>query len=254
MSSIVCPHCAAENRGNAKFCSSCAKLMVDLNTGELLPARKRRRRRRIDVHTPRTGLLRPASAALVVGVLALGCAWWYVTEDAARQTSALQAPGSFKPHTPTASAALPDAVSVLEAAATPPAPAPALAEFPSYVPVASAPSTLASASVAAVAASNPSPAKPAPAPKPKAKPKEVKPQRPEPAPAPRVAEASPPVAAADPTPAPPPKPSPEQACQGQAFLARAACMQSQCSANSSHPQCRRMREQQDALRRGSGGG
>ncbi|ARU04671.1 hypothetical protein CCO03_08285 [Comamonas serinivorans] len=252
MSSIVCPHCAAENRGNAKFCSSCAKLMVDLNTGELLPARKRRRRRRIDVHTPRTGLLRPASAALVVGVLALGCAWWYFTEDAARQTSAQQATGSFQPHTPTASAALPDAVSVREAAATPPAPA--LAEFPSYVPVATAPPSLASAPVAAAAASHPSPVKPAPAPKPKAKPKEVKPQRPEPPPAPRVAEAPPPVAAADPTPAPPPRPSPEQACQGQAFLARAACMQSQCSANSSHPQCRRMREQQDALRRGSGGG
>jgi hypothetical protein len=72
-----------------------------------------------------------------------------------------------------------------------------------------------------------------------------------PAPAAPVVEAPAPVA---PTPAPPAPAPAATLCAGQAFIAHAVCLQTECNkpAMRQHTQCVRMREQQEALRRGSG--
>lgn len=134
-----------------------------------------------------------------------------------------------------ASAALPDAVMAM--------PTPALSAAPAQSPVA-APMT--------TARTEP-PAKTRPAPREGTKPL----GRPSvPPSAPQVA-AEP--AAAPPQPvAPAPVATPETGalCADRRFIAHAVCLQAECDKPSmrQHPQCVRMREQQDALRRGSGEG
>ncbi|WP_243457421.1 hypothetical protein [Ottowia testudinis] len=51
-----------------------------------------------------------------------------------------------------------------------------------------------------------------------------------------------------------PAPAPAALCAGQSFIAHALCLQAECNkpAMRQHAQCVGMREQQDALRRGSG--
>lgn len=276
MTAIVCPHCEAENRANAKFCSSCAKLMVNLDNGELLPSKKRRRRRiRTNELSKSSGLLRPATLAIAAGIILLGGAWWYFTQDA-RVTTAHQAEvgGSFRPHPADLAKAAQDPKPVEPAPITQLAGEPGSTPvvFPNYVTV-SEPAANAQPDSKAEHAKTDT--------KPEAKPEAAKDAKAEKAKADalkvkqakeakeareaarrdkarneaheRVAEAPAPAPVA---PAPAPKPNPEQQCQGQGFLSRAACMQSQCSqpGNANTPQCKRMYETQEALRRGSGGG
>ena len=266
MTAIVCPHCEAENRANAKFCSTCAKLMVNLDNGELLPSKKRRRRRiRTRELSKSSGLLRPATLTVAAGILLLGGAWWYFTQDARMATAhQAEATGSFQPHTSNAVRAAqasqptevtPGATEVVSDGGSTPV------VFPNYVTVNEA--TQPAAAVKADA--KPDTAKDAKADKAKAdalKAKQAKDaarqreriQKDTEA-LERVAEAHAPSPVA-PAPAPAPRPNPEQSCAGQAFLSRATCMQKQCSqpGNASTPQCKRMFETQEALRRGSGGG
>ena len=269
MTAIVCPHCEAENRANAKFCSTCAKLMVNLDNGELLTSKKRRRRRiRTRELSKSSGLLRPATLTVAAGILLLGGAWWYFTQDARIATAhQAEATGSFQPHTPNAAQA---------AHATQPAEVtPGAAEvsgdggstpvvFPNYVTVneATQPAAVkadAKPDIKAEAAQD-TKAEKAKADALKAKQaKDAARQREriqkDTEALERMAEAHAPSPVA-PAPAPAPKPNPEQSCAGQAFLSRASCMQKQCSlpGNASTPQCQRMFETQEALRRGSGGG
>jgi type IV secretory pathway VirB10-like protein len=229
--------------------------MVNLDTGELLPRKKRRRRRKSSETTRSLSLLQPATLAVIASVLLLGGAWWYLMQEAAQQATAQheEAMGSFEfPANDDDESDDAQASGIRTAALkTDSAMAATPAFFPTYVPLTPTAST---------AAQSPAPAPDSPkTDKPtarvaKAKPKE--PPRPrrtaDPEPVTRMAEVTPASVVLEP-PAPP-RPSPEQACGGLSFLSKAACMQSQCAANSAHPQCRRMRETQEALRRGSGGG
>ncbi len=204
-------------------------------------------------------LLRPTTLGIAAGILILGCAWWYFTQSARVATAhQAEAVGSFQPHpdalahiddAPLRSAVAVEAVSAVSAVSAPP-PAPVLAEFPSYVNVdAQKPKSEAAKPDAVKAAAQ----------KTKLSAKEAARQRDKASKQPpevvtRVADATP---APAPAPAPvPPRPTPEQSCQGQSFLAKAACMQNHCAqpGNSGQSQCKRMYETQDALRRGSGGG
>lgn len=247
--------------------------MVNLDSGELLQ-RKKRRRRRIrtsELHTaPR--LLRPATLAIAVGIVLLGGAWWHFTQDA-RVATAHQAEmgGSFQPH----ASDLAHIAKAPQAAETPPSPAPVVSKasapapvmFPNYVAINDSPTEPGKAQPTGTAKAEP-----------QASGKAVKETKADAAKAKqtkdakdaaarrektrkdqntveRVAEAPAP-APAPPAPAPAPRQNPEQNCQGQGFLSRAACMQSQCAqpGNANTPQCKRMFEAQEALRRGSGGG
>ena len=241
--------------------------MVNLDNGELLPS-KRRKRRRIRTHelSKSSGLLRPATLAVALIILLLGGAWWYFTQDA-RVATAHQAEvgGSFQPHpsSPAQMAQAPKAAEpahttevVSDAGSTP-------VVFPNYVTMAEEGRTEAKHDIKAD--TKPDAVKDAKAEKAKAdalkakQAKEAARQRDkhqkDTEAMERVAEAHVPPAAA-PVPAPAPKPNPEQSCAGQAFLSRATCMQKQCSlpGNANTPQCKRMFETQEALRRGSGGG
>ena len=268
MTAIVCPHCEAENRANAKFCSTCAKLMVNLDNGELLQSKKRRRRRtRSSERNKSSGLLRPATLAVAAGIVLLGGAWWYFTQDA-RVSTAHQAEvgGSFRPHPSAAqvvqapkSAETPSAPEVTSDAGSTPV------VFPNYVAVgepeqADAGKAEAKHEPKATDAGKDAKAEKAKADALKAKQaKDAARQREKSTKdtdaIERVAESHVPMPVA-PVPAPVPKPNPEQSCAGQAFLSRASCMQQQCSqpGNANTPQCKRMFETQEALRRGSGGG
>ena len=83
-------------------------------------------------------------------------------------------------------------------------------------------------------------APPAPAPTPVAAPAPVA-EPPPPAPAP--------VVAARPA-------APRELCAGTQFLARGLCLQTECNkpGQQKHPQCAQLREQQEAMRQGTGGG
>ena len=254
MTAIVCPHCDAENRASAKFCGSCAKLMVDLETGEPLALKRRRKRRSSSSHASKSlWLLRPTTLGIAAGILILGCAWWYLTQSARVATAhQAEAVGSFQPH-PDALAPIDAPLRSAAAEAAPvvatPKPAPVLAEFPSYVNVdAQKPKAEIAKPDALKAAAQ----------KAKLSAKDAarqrdKAQKQPPEVVTRVAEAAP---APAPAPTPAPRPAPEQSCQGQSFLSKAACMQNHCAqpGNSGQSQCKRMFEAQDALRRGSGGG
>ena len=245
--------------------------MVNLDNGELLqPKKRRRRRRRTNDLSKSSGLLRPATLAISAGLVLLG-AWWYLTQDA-RVTTAHQAEvgGSFQPH-PADLAQIAQAPQSGETTSSAPNGSNAVSTpvvFPNYVTV-SEPAqadtrkddvrreanTDASATAAKEAKAEKAKAD---ALKAKQLAKDAARQRDK---AKKDAETIEHVAEARvtapvaPTPAPAPKPTPEQTCQGQAFLSRAVCMQTQCSqaANANTLQCKRMFEMQEALRRGSGG-
>jgi hypothetical protein len=53
---------------------------------------------------------------------------------------------------------------------------------------------------------------------------------------------------------PAPRPETRALCADSSFLAHAVCLQTECARTGmrQHPQCQRMREQQQALREGSG--
>ena len=243
--------------------------MVNLDNGELLPSKKRRRRRiRTNELSKSSGLLRPATLTVAAGILLLGGAWWYFTQDA-RMATAHQAEvgGSFQPHTPSA----PQTAQVTPPASVTPGATEVASDggstpvvFPNYVTVKEATQPSAAKAEDAKPDAKPDAAKDAKAEKAKAdalKAKQAKEARQrertqkDTEAMERVAEAQAPSPVA-PAPAPAPKPNPEQSCAGEAFLSRATCMQKQCSqpANASTPQCKRMFETQEALRRGSGGG
>ena len=164
---------------------------------------------------------------------------------ASASAAARQAPASANPPTTLAQAATaptsaPESAALMRAAE-------ALQQLHTQ---ASAPTPHASATVTAahVSASAAKPAArrappkapPAPAPTPVAAPAPVA-EPPPPAPAP--------VVAARPA-------APRELCAGTQFLARGLCLQTECNkpGQQKHPQCAQLREQQEAMRQGTGGG
>lgn len=248
--SLTCPQCGADNRDSAKFCLKCAHQLVALDAPqdfadtELSPSKRRRRRSRRARSAPSdTG--RTARAALwgllgMCALVALGAALWLWTVGS-----------NPRPEAAAASATTP------ESALPPLSPAPesaALAQAADALKTLAAEAEARAAQEAATRAAEASQPRAAPSPRPVANKKaddEVAPAEPAP---------PPPAPAPEPAPqpvAPPPPPTPpRELCAGTTFLARAACLQSECSQPGlfNHPQCIRMRELQEALRHPDSGG
>ncbi|CAM5786563.1 hypothetical protein OPEN69S_01809 [Ottowia pentelensis] len=243
--SRICPQCGAENRDSAKFCLKCAHQMVPLSAATepaALEAPKRRRKRRPKAQ-PEAPRRRRMLLGAVVGVavlagLLLALGPWGTRADA---------PAPVAP---------PPALAAAQAA--PPAPTAELVPAPESAALAQAAADLEPLqSPAAQPAASATPvADAAPAAKPAARRRPAK-ASPEPAPppAPVVAQQAPEPPAPVPVLAPRPAP-PRELCADKSFVARGYCMQTECSkpGMGSHPQCARMHEQQDAMRRGSGEG
>lgn len=244
--SRTCPQCGAENRDSAKFCLKCAHQLVALGAvtepaALESPKRRRKRRPKTPAQAPRTRQMALWSVVLIVALISMGIfiGRWDARPDApSPQSTRPSAPALAAPSTPDA---LPNAAP--ESAA--------LAQVAAALESLQAPATIAPTASAASAAEPAHAAKPParrrtakasaePPPPPAAEPV-VTPEPPPPAPAPVAA----------PRPAPP-----RELCAGTSFVARGYCMQTECDkpGMGSHPQCVRMREQQDAMRRGSGEG
>lgn len=245
--SLTCPQCGADNRDSAKFCLKCAHQLVALDAPqdfadtELSP-RKRRRSRRARAAPSDTG--RTARAALwgllgMCALVALGAVLW------------LWAAGSSPRPEAVASATPP------ESTLPPLNPAPesaALAQAADALKTLAAEAEARAAQEAATRAAEASQPRTPPNPRPVANRKAID-EAPPAAPTPPPPE---PVAAPAPEPvAPPPPPAPpRELCAGTSFLARASCLQSECSQPGlrDHPQCVRMRELQQSLRNPDSGG
>ena len=281
---LTCPKCGAENRESAKFCLKCAQQLVPLGpSAPPQPRAKKRRRRRqttaaaTDVAPAPASAPAPAAAAsglrwaLMVAAFATAvvAAWALMRPPAARTADAPSA-GATQPAAPSPRTAAPTiaaSTSILV-----PAPQTPVAPLPGQpAPRVSVPASSASAPVQAAA--------PAAATRPVtvqaagvdttaavAKRPERHPARSDKTTrAPRQALASPPsavVAPPEPIEAPAPRPpapavvaAPSGAlCAERRFIGYAMCLQAECTKPGmrQHPQCVRMREQQDAVRVGSG--
>ena len=237
---MICSNCGADNRESAKFCAKCAKQLVPLWPATVQldePTPRKRRRRHADEPPapagPRLGLY------LLAGLLLIAVTGWAVyaiTSQMSRQRDA--------------QASAPPAMAATEPASAP-APAPTRATTPPAPSAASAPEP-----TPVAAPSAPAPAHPEP--HPRAKPP-AKPRQAASAPAPVAPQPAAPEPAAPPPPAPAPAPASAPApvaalCADSSLFAHALCLQRECSRPGmrQHPQCVRMREQQQALREGSG--
>ena len=255
---LTCPNCGAENRETAKFCRKCAQQLVPLGKTEPTPEpalRRRKRRPAADAAAPDStaspssslrlhGFLIAMDALLLAALIGVLLAQRNAVAPARAKATVALAPASAPSNA--AAPAIPASaagVAVLPAPAAPESlPAASLATALPPVGPASGMTTPTTAAPARTDA----PARPA-----RAAPKST--------PKPSPATSSPPAAAA-PAALPPrsaPAPFPVAAtmlCADARFLAHAVCLQNECSkpALRQHPQCVRMREQQEALRRGSG--
>ena len=282
--SLICPRCGAENRPHAKFCLKCAKQLVVLNPAEAEAARASRRRQRrrhkeAQARAAAAGQTRPDNRWLVgsvAGALVLVCAvWWGMRSSAPSGPAAgVTPPGGLAYGGSTARAPAESPAPAAAAAGEAPRPvanaAPEVAGSAAVLTAAAAASAaLNTAPVAASKAADAAPhanAAPTPA---QAAPKAA--ARTGKAPADKAhadrsranaeksaGTAAPTPSAPSPTTPPPTAPAPVAAslCSDRAFIGRAVCLQSECSkpALRQHPSCVRMREQQEALRNGSGGG
>jgi hypothetical protein len=265
--SLICPQCGAENRPHAKFCLKCAKQLVSLNPSADDAARAKRRRKRRQRKEAQaraaaagTGIsaarwMAPGALAAIVLIGVVG--WMNRSTSVSEETFLADASVTNTPATP---ASLPETTATTAQGG------------PSH---AAAVLTAAAAASAALngSASDSAPISPT-AQKPPdrtAAASDRVPPRQAPQPTRKVPErartaAEPAEAAAPPSPvvatsAPPPPsiasaPSANALCADRAFIARAVCLESECAkpALRQHPQCVRMREQQETLRHGSGGG
>ena len=259
--SLICPQCGAENRPHAKFCLKCAKQLVSLNPSaddDARAARRRKRRRRKEAQAKAAAALRGASPmrTMAPGILAaallIGVVWWLnrtpaPAADLTPPATADAAPATTAPPPPAAAPAQPAAAAPTDLITVAPAASAALGDTPA--------DTAHGATTRPVAASGErTPPRPAPTAR-----RTPEPRR---APAGQVDVAAPapaPVVAT--TPAPPPAPvapAPNTGalCGDRAFISRAVCLQAECAkpAYRQNSQCVRMREQQELLRHGSGGG
>ena len=247
---LICPQCQAPNRANAKFCNQCASLLAPLYAETVVmdyrPKRRRRSssRARADVSDARparskSASWRPLALLVLLAVLTGAATTWFFAQ---RQQNA------SPPEPVLAQARTPAPQTPHPAAEAPPAPA--------APPAPSAEPALTEPAPATPPAETPSAPTATPAPAPAATPRAPRPRSvaaaPTPAPKPTPIPATPPA----PTPAAAAPRAPAQVCAKHNFLAYAACMQEQCSrpGMKSHPQCVRIREREQALRQGSGGG
>lgn len=257
--SLTCPQCDAENRDSAKFCVKCAHQLVPLSEPTQLldietPARRGRRAGRGEARASRPPVARIAAAVLVslAALLVLGSMGW------------LWSPSAVTPAASQATDTTPAEVAKqrLDGAAPIDAPAPApeseaVARAVDAVQALSAGSTVPDASAdvepaaAATAALQPTPARSTAT-------RDRKARAPQPpAAAAARAEAQPQAeitasaAAIAPAPA-----APATLCEDSRFFAHAVCLQNECSkpAMQQHPQCLRLHELQDSLRKPSQGG
>ena len=237
--SLICPQCGAENRDSAKFCLKCAHQLVPLGAATEPPAepRKRRRKRRpvAQDQPARRRQMLLWGVVLVGALIGMGIfiGRWGAqpavpgATTASASAAARQAPASANPPTTLAQAATaptsaPESAALMRAAE-------ALQQLHTQT---SAPTPHASATVTAAHVSA-SAAKPAA--------RRAPPKAP-PAPAPTPVAARP--------------AAPRELCAGTQFLARGLCLQTECNKPSQqkHPQCAQLREQQEAMRQGTGGG
>lgn len=271
--SLTCPKCGAENRDSAKFCLKCAQQLVPLGPSAPPPSapNKRRRRRRsaesasggVPAHTAETAKP-PLRWLLVVGALIVAAvaAWAFLRAPASSRTAVAPAGSQASTSTPAVPASSVPALASPAPTRGASAPAPD-AQTPaapaSASPVANPVSPGIEAAHAAPATAAAQPAPPVTKRADRNTTRGDKPAR-----ASRQAPASA-VVAAEPAPppaeAPPPRPPAPAAaapsgvlCADRRFIGHAVCLQSECNKPGmrQHPQCARMREQQDAVRSGSG--
>lgn len=262
--SLTCPQCDAENRDSAKFCVKCAHQLVLLSEPTQLldieaPARRRRRAGRGKARASRPPVTRIAAAILVslAALLVLGSMGWLWGPPAVTPAASQAAQATDTTPAGVAKQRL-DGAAPIEA----PAPAPeseAVARAVDAVQALSAGSTVPDASAdadvepaaAATAALQPTPARPtatrdrkARAPQPPAAAAARAEARPQ-------AEITASATAIAPAPA-----APATLCEDSRFFAHAVCLQNECSkpAMQQHPQCLRLHELQDSLRKPSQGG
>lgn len=260
--SQTCPRCGADNRASAKFCLKCAQQLVPLAQApdDAKTERKRRRkkaaaaarratRRAAPPQPRRPGIATAIGCSMVLGWLA----WWWLTPSAslprqpvaqaeASTTTATDPPAATMAVLP-ASTPIPPAVESAQRVA-------ADAQTPTDV----APHARAPAASSAEPSQPPVPSAAAPA---HAATSRGTPKT-------RVSRPSgnttqrPPIASEAPPPQTAPSPSPSVAqsalCADRQFIAHSICLQAECSkpALHQHPQCVRMREQQEGMQRGSG--
>lgn len=257
---MICSNCGADNRESAKFCIKCAKQLVPLWPATVQmdesTARKRRRKRRSgsadasDAQAPdgpRLGLY--LFAGLLLAAVTAWAAYSITSQMSSHQdapvvaaatspaepaSAALAEPAPMPPPAVVATPEPPAASALPEPAAHAHLPAPAADTATSRSDTKARPrptSTAVKPGAARQAASAPRPAGPAVEPEPVAPP-------PAPAPAPRPAAATETVAL----------------CADSRFIAHSVCLQRECARPGmrQHPQCARMREQQQALHDGSG--
>jgi hypothetical protein len=242
---MICSNCGADNRTSAKFCAKCAQQLVPLWPATVQleddpPPRKRRRRSSDTTAPTRTPRGPRLGLYLVAGALLAALAAWALYSIFASPSSEHQGP---QPPVAAASApasAPPVGASAAGASAPPPVSAPAIAAQPPTTPP-------------PVVHAEPAPrSRPAPSPSRISAPRatQVAPPAAAPVTAPEPV-ASAPVAAAS---RPAPRPETRALCADSSFLAHAVCLQTECARTGmrQHPQCQRMREQQQALREGSG--
>ena len=253
--SRICPQCGAENRDSAKFCLKCAHQMVPLSAmtePAALEPRKRRRKHRpkAQPEAPRGRRVLLGAAVLIAVLAGLGLCLrpWGGRAD------------------PSAPAATP-APALAAAQAMPSASAPELAPAPESAALAQAAAALeqlqtqssamsVASSASSAHAAGTADAVPTAKPPPRRRPAKASPEpAPAPPPAPVVVQQAPEPPAPAPVLAPRPAP-PRELCADKSFVAKGYCMQTECDkpGMGSHPQCVRMREQQDAMRHGSGEG
>lgn len=259
--SLTCPQCDAENRDSAKFCVKCAHQLVPLGEPTQLldieaPARRRRRAGRGEARSSRPPVARIAAAILVplAALLVLGSMGWLwspsaVTPAASQATDTTPAEvakqrldGAAPIHAP---APAPESEAVARAANAVQA-----LRAGSTVPHASADADVEPAA-AATAALQPTPARST-----ATRDRKARAPQPPAAAAARVearpqAEITASAAAIAPAPA-----APATLCEDSRFFAHAVCLQNECSkpAMQQHPQCLRLHELQDSLRKPSQGG
>ena len=254
---LICPKCGAENRETAKFCLKCAQQMVPLGGAEPEPPAPRRRKRRRSAtgaevaSGPKERANRSRYALGGAAIVLMAAAFVWTISPGPRSGSAMPSAEVVKTsaaQTP-ASAAAPVAMPSSSARAAPAASTSVAAAVASDVPPLAASASAAAPSRALTPAPKSEPAARAPA-RTASKTATARPPM-APAPAAPVVEAPAPVA---PTPAPPAPAPAATLCAGQAFIAHAVCLQTECNkpAMRQQAQCVRMREQQEALRRGSG--
>lgn len=260
--SLTCPQCGAENRDSAKFCVKCAHQLVLLSEPTQLldieaPAPARRRAGHDKARSSRPPVARIAAAILgsLAALLVLGSMGWLWSPSAATPAASQAAQATDTTPAGVAKQRL-DGAAPIHA----PAPAPeseAVARAVDAVQALRAGSTVPDASAdvepaaAATAALQPTPARStatrdrkARAPQPPAAAAARAEARPQ-------AEITASAAAIAPAPA-----APATLCEDSRFFAHAVCLQNECSkpAMQQHPQCLRLHELQDSLRRPSQGG